>query len=64
MANNEQLALLKAGVAGWNAWREANYESIYLAFADLTGVDLAGANLSEADLTRAKLVSVNLSGAN
>ena len=64
MANDEQLALLKAGVAGWNAWRIDNEdEDVDLRSADLAGADLAGANLNEADLTSAKLGSANLSGA-
>jgi hypothetical protein len=34
MADQTQLDLLKAGVEGWNVWREANPE---------VGVDLSGA---------------------
>ena len=44
MANEQQLALLKAGVEGWNAWRTANPNvAIDLREADLSGADLSGA---------------------
>ena len=65
MANEEQLALLKAGVEGWNKWREEKPdEKIDLSKANLIGADLRGANLLLADLTGANLILANLSGAN
>lgn len=70
MANQQQIARLKEGVAAWNAWRAAHREvSPDLAGAplrglDLTGADLQGANLKEADLRGANLGEANLAGAN
>ncbi len=70
MANAEQLALLKAGVQGWNKWREENPEAkidltgANLQEADLPNIDLHEANLREADLIRANLRGSNLRGAN
>ena len=49
MANEEQLALLNAGVGGWNIWRKVNPNAqIDLTSAPLSGADLSGANLSGA----------------
>jgi uncharacterized protein YjbI with pentapeptide repeats len=72
MANDEHVALLKKGVAAWNAWRDANpswpdeegYVLPDLSWADLSGANLSGANLSPAFLSRAELFEANLSGAN
>jgi hypothetical protein len=72
MANKKHVALLKKGVAAWNAWREKNPDIIpdlskaHLGGADLSGAynDLGGANLSKANLWEANLSGVNLSGAN
>ena len=65
MANDEHVALLKKGVAAWNAWRDENPDiRPDLRGADLCGADLSGANLSEADLSGANLSEANLSGAN
>ena len=64
MANQEQLDLLKAGVEGWNAWRQANAEAELDVVIDLSGADLTGANLRGADLMYANLREANLSGAN
>jgi uncharacterized protein YjbI with pentapeptide repeats len=60
MANEEQLALLKAGVKVWNQWMANN------AFVeiDLQGADLRGADLVRAELYRANLNRSHLSGAN
>jgi hypothetical protein len=58
MANDEHVALLKQGVAAWNAWRDENRIR-----PDLTGALLFGANLSGANLTRANFGGANLSGA-
>jgi uncharacterized protein YjbI with pentapeptide repeats len=52
MANEEQPNLLKAGVADWNAWREANPA----AQIDLMYADLMHANLSDADLDQVSRV--------
>ena len=60
MADQTQVDLLKAGVAGWNAWREANPK----AKVDLTGADLRKANLTGANLSGADLFLSNLTGAN
>ena len=60
MANDEHVAMLKQGVAAWNAWRAANPD----IRPDLSGANLAGARLPEADLSRAHLDWANLSGAN
>ncbi|CAK8720679.1 MAG: Uncharacterized protein YjbI [Candidatus Electronema aureum] len=51
MANKEQLAILKQGVAAWNKWREENPDAkINLRGAKLDGLDLSGANFSKADI--------------
>jgi uncharacterized protein YjbI with pentapeptide repeats len=65
MVNNEHVALLKQGVAAWNAWRHENRTiSPNLSGADLTRADLSGAYLLGADLSRAILSGANLSKAN
>lgn len=75
MANNEQLALLKAGVEGWNHWRNDNSRTqIDLSGADLRyaklteaklwGADLSDANLMSANLIKASLIEASLSKAN
>jgi Pentapeptide repeats (8 copies) len=64
MANDEHVALLKKGVAAWNAWREKSPDiRPDLSGANLSEADLSGANLSEADLTGADLFKAKLSGA-
>src|SRR5260370_10247118 len=55
MANDEHVALLKKGVAAWNAWREENPH---------ISPDLTKANLSKANLSGASLVKANLRGSN
>jgi uncharacterized protein YjbI with pentapeptide repeats len=62
MANQEQLNLLKAGVEGWNAWRQANAEAEMDVVIDLSGADLTGANLHGADLMYADLRGADLRG--
>ncbi len=75
MANPEHLAILRHGVAVWNAWRQTNPTTRPdLAEADLQGTDLTranlraaqlnGAQLQQANLYRATLVKANLDNAN
>ena len=75
MANDEHVALLKQGVAAWNAWRDKNPDirpdlvaadlsEADLNGADLVAADLSAANLSEADLNGADLRAANLRAAN
>ena len=54
MANDEHVAMLKKGVAAWNAWRRENRD---------IRPNLSGANLSEADLQSAILLDTDLTGA-
>lgn len=63
--DREQLRILKEqGVAGWNAWRKANFRVIpKLTGANLTGVPLEHANLSHAELEHARLRKAALEGA-
>ena len=56
MANQDQLNLIKAGVAGWNAWRNAHRP----ASIDLSGANLSGANLTGADMTDAYLYDTDM----
>lgn len=56
MADPDQVALLRAGVTGWNAWRGRHAEiAPDLAGASLRGLDLTGADLSGADMRQADL---------
>lgn len=64
MANDAQVNRLKAGVKGWNAWRQSSPEAMDLKNAHLARADLAGANLAGAYLGSAYLVGANLSGTN
>lgn len=64
MADPDQVALLRAGVAGWNAWRDGPGDHAPdLAGAPLRGLDLTWANLSNADLRQADLRGAILRGA-
>jgi uncharacterized protein YjbI with pentapeptide repeats len=79
MADQEQVELLKKGVAAWNEWREDNTQVVPdLQGADLRGYVLQGVNfketnlcntmlrgadLNEADLSDAKLSGADLNGA-
>lgn len=58
--NPEHVALLRGGVAEWNANRPDHPQ---LARVDMAGADLAGIDLSYADLSDANLSGVNLAGA-
>ena len=59
MANEEQLKILKKGVAAWNEWRMKNSHLMI----DLMAANLSGANLKAAYFRRANLVEANLAGA-
>jgi len=64
MADLDQVTLLRAGVAGWNAWRdEPAGHTPDLAGAPLRGLDLTWVNLSDADLRQADLRGAILRGA-
>ena len=64
MPSDEHLAVLKRGVAAWNAWRAGHSEAPDLSAAGLRGLDLSGFDLSRADLRSADLRGTNCSGAN
>jgi hypothetical protein len=56
MANAEQIAILKKGVAAWNEWRiTARDVSVDFRGADLSRTNLHGVSFGKADLSRAKL---------
>jgi uncharacterized protein YjbI with pentapeptide repeats len=59
MADPEQLAIIKQGVAAWNQWRMR----VAVEGPDLNGADLRGADLREANLFRVDLRESNLSTA-
>jgi uncharacterized protein YjbI with pentapeptide repeats len=64
MANQEQLAILKAGSKAWNRWRKKNPNlEINLQGANLRGADLVNANLTRVDLRGADLTGAYLRGA-
>jgi uncharacterized protein YjbI with pentapeptide repeats len=52
MANDEHVALLKQGVAAWNAWRD---KKPHIRSPDLSGAVLNRAELSGADFRSARL---------
>jgi hypothetical protein len=65
MADEEQVALLKAGVEGWNKWRQKEPDTkVDLWKADLSWVNLDRADLSRANLNRANLGFARLHAAN
>ena len=63
MPDDEHLAVLRRGVAAWNAWRATHDKAPDLAGARLRGLDLSGALLDGAVLSRADLGEANLRGA-
>jgi uncharacterized protein YjbI with pentapeptide repeats/8-oxo-dGTP pyrophosphatase MutT (NUDIX family) len=65
MANDKHVAMLKKGVAAWNAWRDKNPNiDPDLREADLRGANLRWANLRRVNLSEAELSNANLSEAN
>ena len=60
MANDEHVAILKKGVAAWNAWRNEWRKKNPKVFFEPGPVDLSGANLREANLRKANLYKANL----
>jgi Pentapeptide repeats (8 copies) len=65
MADEEQIAVLREGVDGWNAWRKQNPDvRVDLSGADYVRANLTRANLIQADLSFAGLFWADLSGAN
>jgi len=70
MADPEQLALIRQGVAAWNGWREKNprveadLSGAYFTDANLRGVDLSRANLTAGHFNAASLVDAHLYEAN
>jgi len=65
VADKEQIAKIKEGVAAWNDWRKANLEILVdLTNAQLSGENLVEANLNGANLSKADLTQTNLHRAN
>ena len=75
MANAEQFALLKTGVASWNKWRnlnvgvlpdlsQASLKKATLGMVQLTAANLSGTNLTNAVLRHANLRKAILAEAN
>ena len=61
MANQEQLRILKQGVAAWNTWREKHPDAkIDLRGAKLDGRNLSGANFRKADVRGVSFISADL----
>lgn len=61
MANDEQLSILKQGVAAWNAWRYQNQHiKVDLSGSDLSDRDLTGVDFRDARLTRVDFRDANL----
>ena len=64
MPNDAHVAVLRGGVAAWNAWRAEHEEPPDLSRSGLRGFDLNGFDLSWADLRGADLRGANCSNAN
>jgi hypothetical protein len=63
MPNQEHMGLLMQGRDVWNAWRQANPETVpLLRSARLNGYDLSGYDLHDAYLRRAHLEGARLGG--
>lgn len=60
MANDEDLARLRQGIAVWNAWPTQNRERL----VDFREAKLYEANLVDGDLRQATLVDSRLDGSN
>jgi uncharacterized protein YjbI with pentapeptide repeats len=60
MADEEQLKILRQGVAAWNDWREKNPEVLH---PDLRGAELGGACLRNANFRDANLAGADFRGA-
>ena len=64
MANDQHIAVLKKGIAAWNAWRKENSDiRADLTKANLGGKDLREANFSDVNLRGADLRNANFNGA-
>jgi hypothetical protein len=65
MSINEQIDILRRGVATWNKWRQEHPLSrVDLSGANFIGADFSGVDFSGADLIRANLSGADLNGAN
>jgi uncharacterized protein YjbI with pentapeptide repeats len=70
MADGEQVAKLRQGVAAWNTWRHDNpniqpgLSRVTLEGTDVSGINLSRANLGGANLNRIYLIRADLTGAN
>jgi uncharacterized protein YjbI with pentapeptide repeats len=64
MPNDDHVAMVGRGAAGWNEWRAEHDETPDLSRAGLRGLELSGFDLARADLRDADLRGVNLNGAN
>jgi hypothetical protein len=63
MPNDEHVAMLGRGAAGWNEWRVKFHETPDLSRAGLRGTDLSGFDLSRVDLRGADLRGTNFTDA-